>query len=173
MTCQLLQYLFLSLLNYNLPQDLRALSIKEVDKNFNIIHDSLEKEYWYLFAHSQKCHPFCAPIITTILDELDIDLMIKGAGLFEGNHNFKSYCYKPSENGIFNRSLSHALIEENIDYTANFFPKTSYVFKVKGKGFGRNQIRLMMGMLIKLGKNIEETIQRLSYHLLQEMGVQD
>ena len=85
---------FLNLLNYNLPQDLRALSIKEVDKNFNIIHDSLEKEYWYLFAHGQKCHPFCAPIMTTFLDELDIDLMIKGATMFKGNHNFKSYCYK-------------------------------------------------------------------------------
>ena len=70
---------FLNLLNYNLPQDLRALSITEVDKKFNIIHDSVEKEYWYLFAHGQKCHPFCAPIMTIILDKLDIDLMIKGA----------------------------------------------------------------------------------------------
>jgi tRNA pseudouridine38-40 synthase len=143
---------FLNLLNYNLPQDLRALSIKEVGKNFNIIHDSVEKEYWYLFSYGQKCHPFCAPIMTTILDKLDIDLMIKGAVLFKGNHNFKSYCYKPSENGVFKRFLSFSLIEENTDYTANFFPEKSYIFKVKGKGFGRNQIRLMMGMLIKLGK---------------------
>ena len=31
-------------------------------------------------------------------------------------------------------------------------PKKSYVLKVIGKGFGRHQIRLMMGALIKLGR---------------------
>ena len=41
---------------------------------------------------------------------------------------------------------------ENEDYTANFFPKKTYLLKVKGKGFMRNQIRLMMGTLIELGQ---------------------
>ena len=30
--------------------------------------------------------------------------MKEGAKLFEGKHNFKSYCYKPNENGIFDRN---------------------------------------------------------------------
>lgn len=143
---------FLDVFNQNLPQDIRATSIREVSKAFNIIHDSKEKEYWYLFSHGQKNHPFCAPIMTTILDQLDLKLMKEGALLFEGTHNFKSYCYKPSSEGLFTRTLTLSKIEDNNDYHANFFPKHSYIFKVKGKGFGRNQIRLMMGMLIKLGK---------------------
>ena len=36
-------------------------------------------------------------------------------------------------------------------YTANFFPENSYVLRVKGAGFKRNQIRLMMGVLFDLG----------------------
>ena len=156
---------FLELFNRNLPQDIRALSIKEVDENFNIINDPKTKEYLYLFTEGQKNHPFCAPILTTILDSLDISIMKEGAKLFEGTHNFKTYCYKASDNGEYVRTIESCLLEPNELFTANFFPKTSYVLRVRGKGFGRNQIRLMMGALIKLGRGeisldyIRQTLQ--------------
>ncbi|GAA4282041.1 tRNA pseudouridine synthase A [Gaetbulibacter aestuarii] len=156
---------FLELFNYNLPQDIRALSIKEVDKDFNIINHSKTKEYHYLFTFGQKCHPFCAPIMTTILDDLDIYIMKQGAKLFEGKHYFKSYCFKPTDKGIYDRELLHCEITENTEYTASFFPKKSYVLKVKGKGFMRNQIRLMMGTLIDLGKG-KLTLEDIEYSLL-------
>jgi tRNA pseudouridine38-40 synthase len=143
---------FLEWFNYNLPQDIRALRIEEVDETFNIIQHSKLKEYLYLFAYGSKFHPFCAPILTTILDDLNIELMTKGAQLFEGTHNFKNYCYKASENGLYRRTIAHCRIEKNTIYTASFFPDESYVLCVRGKGFGRNQIRLMMGTLIRLGK---------------------
>ena len=82
---------FLSEFNRNLPQDIRALSITEVDEKFNIIQNSKNKEYLYLFSHGTKKHPFCAPIITTILYKLDIKLMQQGAKIFEVHHNFKTY----------------------------------------------------------------------------------
>lgn len=143
---------FLKLFNTNLPQDIRALAITEVDAKFNIIQHSKIKEYLYLFAFGDKFHPFCAPILTTILDDLDIELMKKGAKLFEGEHYLKTYCYKPTENGIYNREILTCEIVENDIYTANFFPKKTYLLRVRGKGFMRNQIRLMMGALIDLGK---------------------
>ncbi|RLJ68901.1 tRNA pseudouridine38-40 synthase [Lacinutrix venerupis] len=143
---------FLKLFNTNLPQDIRALSIKEVDEKFNIINNPKVKEYIYLFAFGDKFHPFCAPILTTILDDLDVEIMKKGAKLFEGEHYLKTYCYKPSDNGIYNREVLTCEIVENTIYTANFFPKKSYLLRVRGKGFMRNQIRLMMGTLIDLGK---------------------
>ena len=143
---------FLELFNHNLPQDIRALSIKEVDAKFNIIKHSKIKEYIYLFAYGEKCHPFCAPIMTTILDDLDIELMKKGAKLFEGEHYLKTYCYKPTENGIYTREILSCELVKNTLYTANYFPKETYLLKVRGKGFMRNQIRLMMGTLIDLGK---------------------
>jgi len=142
---------FLDLFNHNLPQDIRALSITQVDENFNIIQSSKTKEYIYLFAYGEKCHPFCASIMTTILDDLDIELMKKGAALFEGKHNFKTYCYRASNEGLYNRTIDVCELEENNLYTANFFPEKSYALRVVGQGFGRNQIRLMMGALIKLG----------------------
>ena len=143
---------FLELFNHNLPQDIRALSIKEVDKNFNVIQDSKIKEYHYVFSQGQKNHPFCAPIMTTILEPLDVDLMKKGARLFEGTHNFKTYCYKATDKGEYTRTIELSEIVDNTIYKANFFPEQSYVLKVRGKGFMRNQIRLMVGSLIKLGR---------------------
>ncbi|MFC0605657.1 tRNA pseudouridine(38-40) synthase TruA [Winogradskyella pulchriflava] len=143
---------FLALFNHNLPQDIRALSIKEVDKDFNVIQDSKLKEYHYVFSEGQKNHPFCAPIMTTILEPLDVELMKQGAKLFEGNHNFKTYCYKATDKGEYVRDIVSSEIVDNTIYTANFFPEKSYVFKVIGKGFMRNQIRLMFGCLIKLGR---------------------
>ena len=143
---------FLELFNHNLPQDIRALSIVEVDEEFNIIQDSKLKEYHYVFSQGQKNHPFCAPILTTFLEPLDVGFMKDGAKLFEGTHNFKSYCYRATDKGEYTRTIELSEIINNDVYTANFFPEQSYVFKVVGKGFMRNQIRLMMGCLIKLGR---------------------
>ncbi|MFD2823561.1 tRNA pseudouridine synthase A [Lacinutrix iliipiscaria] len=158
---------FLDLFNHNLPQDIRALAIKEVDAAFNIIQHSKTKEYLYLFTHGKKCHPFCAPLMTTILDELNIDIMKDGAQLFEGEHNFKTYCYKATDEGLYTREIMTCELIENTQFTANFFPEKSYILRVEGKGFGRNQIRLMMGALIKLGRG-DLTLSDISNSLLPE-----
>jgi tRNA pseudouridine38-40 synthase len=163
---------FLELFNHNLPQDIRVLTIIKVDNNFNIIKDSKLKEYHYVFSEGQKNHPFCAPILTTILEPLDVDLMRKGAKLFEGTHNFITYCYRATNNGEYLRTIETSEIIDNTIYTANFFPESSYVFKVVGKGFMRNQIRLMFGALIKLGRGevgldyIEDTLKKESTEVM-------
>jgi len=158
---------FLKLFNHNLPQDIRALTIKEVDAKFNIINHSKIKEYLYLFTFGEKCHPFCAPIMTTFLDDLNIDLMKQGAKLFEGAHYFKSYCFKPTDTGVYNREITTCELVENTIYTANYFPEKSYILRVQGKGFMRNQIRLMMGTLVDLGKG-KLTLETISQSLEQD-----
>ncbi len=161
------QEAFLALFNHNLPQDIRALSIEEVDAKFNIIQHSKTKEYLYLFTYGEKCHPFCAPILTTILEDLDIAAMQEGAKLFQGTHNFKTYCYKATNEGLYTREVSTCELVENTVFSANFFPEKTYMLRVKGKGFGRNQIRLMMGALIKLGR-AEITLEYIRTTLLPE-----
>ena len=158
---------FLKLFNINLPQDIRALSMKQVDEDFNIIQSSKTKEYLYLFTYGEKVHPFGAPLLTTILDELDIKLMQKGAKLFQGTHNFKTYCYKATDQGLYKRTIDVCELIENKVFTANFFPKKTYALRVVGKGFGRNQIRLMMGALIKLGRG-DITLDFIKKSLLPE-----
>lgn len=155
---------FLVLFNQNLPPDIRISSISEVDKSFNIIQNSKLKEYVYLFSYGEKNHPFAAPFLANILEVLDIELMQKAAKLFEGEHNFTAYTARIQENTIAIRTIESCEIKRNTILEANFFPKTSYALHVKGQGFMRYQIRMMMGALIQLGRgelkfnDIEESL---------------
>lgn len=151
-------------LNENLPQDLKVLDVKEVDRQFNIIQAPRVKEYHYLFTDTEKPHPFCASMLSYFHGSLDIDLMKEGAKVFEGLHNFKAYCTQPSEKAKFEREIITSEIIENTRYQANFFPEKSYLYKVCGKGFLRHQIRLMMIHLVALGRH-EITLDTIKNHL--------
>jgi tRNA pseudouridine38-40 synthase len=142
----------LMLINSNFPPDLKALKVERIEKPFNIIQAAKTKEYLYLFCFGEKPHPFTASLMMSFEENLDIELMQKGAKLFQGQHNFRRYCTKPSANAKFLRTIDLSEIVENKIYTANFFPSKSYLFRIRSKGFMRNQIRLMMGQLIALGK---------------------
>lgn len=141
----------LQALNKNLPQDIRVLEVTETDETFDIIQAAKLKEYHYLFSHGQRNHPFCAAIMTGKNQYLDIDLMKKGAKLFEGVHNFKKYTKRATAHTVFERGVMESSIIENDLYEASFFPKESFIYKVIGPGFMRYQIRIMMEMLFKLG----------------------
>ena len=90
--------------------------------------------------------------MTGLQENLNLEQMKSGAKLFEGEHYFHKYCTKPSAHTLFKRTIASCEIVENDVLTANFFPETSYVLKVRGKGFLRYQIRLMMATLFEVGK---------------------
>ncbi len=127
--------IFLELFNKNLPADIRAISIEEVDSGFNIIQNPKSKEYLYLFSFGIKNHPFCAPLMANFQEDLNIELMIRGAYLFEGTHFFGNYCVKPSAATKLHRSIKRCNIIENSIYTANFFPEKSFLLIIEGKAF--------------------------------------
>ncbi len=156
---------FQKLFNTNLPPDIRVLSIDPISKKFNIIKDVKTKEYIYLFSFGEKNHPFCAPFLANIHENLDIDLMKEAARLFEGIHNFSAYTVKEHGKTKTTRSITSCKIKSNTLLSANFFPKKSYALHVKGAGFMRYQVRMLMGALIQLGRgeltlsNIEASLQ--------------
>lgn len=143
---------FMAILNQNLPQDLRALSIKETTADFNIIQHPKVKEYLYLFSFGEKYHPFSSPFMTNIQEDLDIDLIKQGAELFKGKHDFRAYTYKAKPETQTVVDILNCEIVDNDFLTANFFPEHSYLLRVEAEGFKRHQIRLMMGALIELGR---------------------
>ena len=157
---------FMEKVNVYLPPDIKLHHIEQTNAEFNIIQAPKEKEYHYLFACGQKAHPFAAPFMALFPEHLDLELMKKGAQLFLGMHNLRKFCYRPPETITdFEREINYSRIETYTEHTASFFPEQIYVYKVKGKGFMRNQIRLMMGQLIELGrgnitlKALEESIK--------------
>jgi len=139
-------------LNSNLPFDIRAKSVEEIDANFNIIQHSKIKEYHYRFSFGEKSHPFNAPFVINYEEQLNIEHMQEAAKVFIGTHNFKRFACKPNENTNLEREILSAVIEKNTTLTGSFIPENSYFFKVSAKGFLRYQVRLMMGALIQVGK---------------------
>ncbi|WP_282071695.1 tRNA pseudouridine(38-40) synthase TruA [Polaribacter atrinae] len=143
---------FIASLNANFSPDFRAISIQKVDRGFNVINAPKVKEYHYYFSFGGKNHPFSAPFIVNIDESLDLQTMQQAAKMFEGEHYFHKYCTKPSDKTIFKRIINSCEIVENDVLKANFFPEESYILKVRGKGFLRYQIRLMMATLFEVGK---------------------
>ena len=145
--------LFTIKFNDNIPADIKILRCVEVNKKFNIIEDCIEKEYAYFFSQGAKNHPFSAPFMTSINDELDIELMKQGASLFIGEHNFRAYTTRDKTRSQFERSIQSCEIVDNDILKANFFPEESYVLIIKASGFLRYQVRMIMARLFQLGKN--------------------
>jgi len=152
-------------LDYNLPPDIKVLDIKATDNQFNIIQDVSLKTYHYYFAPVTQKFPFASPFMNCIHSQLNVSKMQEAAQLFEGEHDFKYFMTGDAENKNTVRTIEKSTIVENKELTASFFPQESYVFIVKGKGFMRYQVRLMMGALIRIGRNeitlqdIENTLQ--------------
>lgn len=143
--------LFVKKLNLLLPADIKVLKMESTDRYFKIIEAPKVKEYLYFFSFGEKNHPFAAPFITHINEELDIDLMSKAARCFEGVHHFKNYCFKPRENQVFDREIERCEIEINKMLNANFFPEQSYLLRVVARSFMRHQVRKMAGALFLVG----------------------
>ena len=160
------EWLF-SKLNENLPADIKALKLERVGKDFQVINHAKLKTYYYLFSNEKKAYPFAAPFMCKIVEDLDIELMKEGAKIFEGHHHFKAYCYKPTPGKVFNREIMHSRIEENELLQANFFPDKTFLYTVKGEGFMRHQIRLMMGALFRLGRG-EKTLEDIQNSLKEQ-----
>jgi len=155
---------FKNLFNRNLPPDIRITDIYPTNKDFNIIKDSKSKEYIYLFSFGAKNHPFCAAFLANITVNLNIDLMITAAKLFEGEHDFSAYTARLQPKTKVIRKIDSCELIENTFFKASFFPEKSYALKTKGDGFMRYQIRMMMGALIQLGKG-ELTIDEIKVSL--------
>jgi tRNA pseudouridine38-40 synthase len=100
--------------------------------------------------------------MANFLEELDLPLMKKAAKIFEGTHNFQNFTARIQPNTKVTRTIDHCEIVENKELKANFFPEKSYLLSVKGAGFMRYQIRMMMGALVLLGKG------ELEFHTLQK-----
>ncbi len=153
---------FLTRFNENLPPDFRALAVECAPRGYNVLQPDRMKTYLYLFAFGGKSHPFCAPLLTTFLHNLDIDLMKEGARCFEGEHNFVSYMTKPRKDTQIIRTVQVCRIVPNTFYTASFFPEETWALEISSTGFARNQVRLIMAQLVELGRgNISlDTIKR-------------
>ena len=127
-----------------LPDDILALSSKEVGLDFHARFSCKTKTYRYVINQERNLHPIYRSYMENISYKLDYDLLEKGLSLLKGDHDFKSFM-KEDKNLKINtqRRIDDCYyeLEEN---------KLSIYFKANS--FLHNQVRIMTGSLIELAR---------------------
>lgn len=140
------------LLNGALPADIYIHQLERINKSFKVTHLSQYKEYLYFFTLGEKVpYDFVGHICSA--QSADLSLMQQGANLFVGKNNFESFQYKSDTKGGYFRNI----LESRLLYAHELFPgafsaeSPILCFHIKGEGFLKQMVRILMGTLTKLG----------------------
>ena len=128
-------------LNHKLPYSIRVKKISFVNEEFHARFHAKKRVYRYLVT-TKDINPFFAKHITFVkkIDEEKIKEAIK---IFEGEHDFEYFHKSGSDKENFIKKI----------YKASFYKyKDIYVFRFEANSYLRSQIRLMVGILLKISE---------------------
>jgi tRNA pseudouridine38-40 synthase len=153
---------FEKIIKDNLPSDIKLISCRRAPKNFNIIGGCLHKEYKYLFSNMHKdieSHYF-----NNFKESLSFDLMQQACKMIEGVHEFKHFQYRGSQKITRREVLECSISKSNELFFKDDYPDQLYTLTVKGKGFMRHMVRIIMGAVINVGSK-QKSLEDLSESL--------
>ena len=130
-------------INSFLPEDIHVISVEHVSPDFHARFSVKTKEYEYRINLGEY-DVFLNGYAYQCFYKLDVDLMKEAAKLYLGKHDFGSFntsSYKEYPNQV--RDIKEFKIIQK---------KDMLIIKVKGTGFLRNMVRIMVGTLIDLGR---------------------
>lgn len=145
-------------LNANLPKDIRIKSAVNCDKDFHPIFSAKEKEYIYLFTNIKNESAFQRDLLTNINWDLDFEKMKKACSLFVGEHDFQNfYCLGTDISSTKRQIYSCELVARQNNQVFHEIYGDYWQFSIRGSGFLKQMVRLIIGSLWELGKgNISE-----------------
>lgn len=136
---------FKTALNHFLPLGVRILDAKEVDLKFHSRFDAKLKTYKYILNLDFVMDPIYLNYKGNFPYPLDIEKMKRACKFFIGKKSFKSFMGPRSFNTNPVREIkSFEIYKENNDL----------IFLIKGQSFVRNQVRIMVGTLVDIGRGI-------------------
>lgn len=135
---------FAKAINTKLPDDIRVLSSKEVDRDFNARFSAKKKTYIYNILNREIKNPFWDKYSTHVNRKLDLELMKYNARMLIGTHDFTSF-YTYEENNPKNtvKTIYSCDIEKIYD--------DILTLSITGDGFLYNMVRIIVGTLIEIG----------------------
>lgn len=154
----------LSLVNEQLPIDIKVTAIKEVSDKFHARYNVKSKTYLYKCYTSLVKSPLREGYYCHYPAVLNVEKLKECAQLFVGKHNFKAFCLGGGDNEPFEREVI------SIDVIRK---KDELLFYVKGKGFLYGMVRLLVGTMLFVGQNkisIEDVKNALTTHNKDKVG---
>ncbi|MBO4703248.1 MAG: tRNA pseudouridine(38-40) synthase TruA [Bacilli bacterium] len=141
-------------LNKMLPDDIKILSLTQVEDDFHARYNATKKIYEYRILLTNK-DPMSYDLAYIYPMALDIELFKQALNKFVGTHNYQDFTSKEEDEANFVRTIySIEVIKEN-DLIRIIF---------NGNGFMRYQIRNMIGAAISVA-NKKESLDFVEYHL--------
>lgn len=129
-----------------LPEDILVINSKEVDTEFNSRYDAKSKTYVYKIYNDKYMYPYLRDYMLHIKYNLDLDEMRKASKLLEGVHDFTPFMKLGQDKDPI-RSLDSI----NISKQNNLIE-----IEFKAQSFLHNQIRIMVGLLIDIGRGFRK-----------------
>lgn len=132
-------------MNANLPDDIRVLSAQKAPDGFHARYDSKGKEYTYYILNSHIDNPFLKKYYYKVPANLNVEKMNEAAQYFVGTHDFRSFMARKSKIEDCKRCVYSAKVEKHGNLIT---------YKVSANGYLYNMVRIMVGTLIDVGKEI-------------------
>lgn len=141
-------------LNSLLNWEIRILSVETVDASFHPMGNSLWKEYIYLFTNGSTLSPFTYPLVASSDVLLDMDTLKLGVTKFKGEHDFKNYfCVGTETKTTVKNILEIELCNESpFKGMLGFEEENIWQLRIRGDGFLKQMVRLIVGSLWSLAK---------------------
>jgi len=135
--------------NAFLSDDIKVVSIREVDESFNARFTAISRTYNYVIYKSQVRSPIFGDYSLLENRPLDIQKMNEAAKYFLGENNFTS----------FRSSKCQANTPFRFIEKAEFIERDNFIiFEVIGNAFLHNMIRNFIGSLFKVGLGFKDPI---------------
>lgn len=130
--------------NVHLPQSVAVIFAEEVDDGFDARFSALSKTYCYRIYVSPTRRPMLDVNHAQIYKPLDVSSMQSAAELMVGTFDFAAFQKTGSNLKGTVRTVNSFKVTDNGDGTI--------YFTVNGNAFLYNQVRLMCGLLVEVGK---------------------
>lgn len=128
-------------LNDRLPFDINVLGIAPAPPRFHARHDAVSRTY--LYRISRRRTAFEKRLVWWVRDRLDASAMARAAKLFEGRHDFASFCENPEG------QESNAVVVERSEIEDKG-PEIHY--RVTASHFLWKMVRRIVGTLVEVGR---------------------
>lgn len=137
-------------LNRRLPGDINIRAMNLADEDFHARYSAIGKTYVYKLYTSREKNPFLSRYAMHCPRTLNLEAMQVALTDFIGTHDFASFKASGSTVKTTVRTIE--------SFTMTLLEQDQLVFEVKGDGFLYNMVRIMIGLLVEIGKeNIEPT----------------
>lgn len=128
----------------HLPDDILALSSKEVGLDFHARFSCKSKTYKYIINQEKNLHPLYRAYMENITYKLDYDKLAYGLEILKGDHDFRLFMKEDKNLDInTNRRIDDCYFNRKENRLEIFF---------KAESFLHNQVRIMTGSLIELAR---------------------